>query len=288
VNEAAQRPPGGQTVLGIPVELVKAAGAGLGLLGFVVLVGGGITWARFDAVGLPADQAVYAIPKFELVTIGAVALAGFTVLALIVSALLYLIDSRDSGHARVRAALVAIAGIEVLAVWLLDARGSNLVAAAVAAVALGSLSALAVEASDGSFLAIGLPTLAAIALFCCVGAFLVNREDPQVQPVAVLLKSGRTVEGIYVARNDDRILLGRIAFECDERKGDPQHPCRRDEKTHIVHSEGRMVEIPRDQVSNFAVGPHQSIADALPRLIPLGVELELDLGRPRPAQTSSP
>ena len=53
------------------VKLVSAVAAGVGVLGFVTLVGGAILHAQLSAAGLPSDQAVSAIPRSTLLVVGA-------------------------------------------------------------------------------------------------------------------------------------------------------------------------------------------------------------------------
>lgn len=53
------------------LPILSFIGTGIGLIGFVIFFGGFITWTRFDAAGLPADQAVARIPRTDLIVTGA-------------------------------------------------------------------------------------------------------------------------------------------------------------------------------------------------------------------------
>jgi hypothetical protein len=53
------------------LPVLSFIGTGIGLIGFVIFFGGFITWTRFDAAGLPADQAVARIPRTDLIVTGA-------------------------------------------------------------------------------------------------------------------------------------------------------------------------------------------------------------------------
>jgi hypothetical protein len=75
------------------VNVVSAIGSGLGILGFVTLCGGAITWLRFELAGLPPEDAVAIVPKENLVSYGAAALVPAALAALGFVALLYLADS---------------------------------------------------------------------------------------------------------------------------------------------------------------------------------------------------
>lgn len=70
------------------------------VVGFVAAAGGAIVWTRFEAAELPADQALAAMPRGELVATGAVALAAFGVLGMVAVAGVYLIDHGRSGPIR--------------------------------------------------------------------------------------------------------------------------------------------------------------------------------------------
>lgn len=81
-----QEPPPGQqgvwaTLRGLVPNLLTTVLATVGVVGFVAVVGGAITWNRFNAVELPADQAVAALPESQLVAIGIAALVFFLLLA---------------------------------------------------------------------------------------------------------------------------------------------------------------------------------------------------------------
>ncbi len=57
---------------------------GVGVVGFVTVVGGAVLWIRFNAVAIPADKAVSAIPSGELVAVGLATLLPYIGLALVV------------------------------------------------------------------------------------------------------------------------------------------------------------------------------------------------------------
>lgn len=55
----------------IVLPLLSFVGTGIGVIGFVIFFGGFIVWSRFDAAGLPANEAVARVPRNELVATGA-------------------------------------------------------------------------------------------------------------------------------------------------------------------------------------------------------------------------
>jgi hypothetical protein len=75
------------------VKVIGAFFTTAGFLTFVAVTGGAITWVRFWAAQLPADQALQVVPRDDLIIVGAVALGLFTVLGVIAVAGVYAIDS---------------------------------------------------------------------------------------------------------------------------------------------------------------------------------------------------
>jgi hypothetical protein len=53
------------------MPVLTVIGTGIGVLGFVIFFGGFIAWTRFDAAGLPANEAVAQIPRNDLIVTGA-------------------------------------------------------------------------------------------------------------------------------------------------------------------------------------------------------------------------
>jgi Flp pilus assembly protein TadB len=72
-SPAPNEPPtgAGSTFWNVILPILGFIGTGVGVLGFVIFFGGFIIWARFDATGLPADQAVAQVPRNDLVVTGA-------------------------------------------------------------------------------------------------------------------------------------------------------------------------------------------------------------------------
>ncbi|HET6997885.1 MAG TPA: hypothetical protein VFI03_04785 [Solirubrobacterales bacterium] len=63
------------------LPVLTVIGTGIGAIGFVIFFGGFVVWARFDAIGLPANEAVAQVPRGDLVTTG----ASFLVPALLIA-----------------------------------------------------------------------------------------------------------------------------------------------------------------------------------------------------------
>lgn len=80
--DASQRPAAGapdSPFWSLMLPVLGVIGTGIGVIGFVIFFGGFIVWTRFDAAGLPADEAVAQIPRNDLIVTG----AGFLVPALL-------------------------------------------------------------------------------------------------------------------------------------------------------------------------------------------------------------
>jgi len=58
-------------LLAVLLPVLTAIGTGIGAIGFVIFFGGFIVWTRFDAAGLPANEAVAQVPRNDLVVTGA-------------------------------------------------------------------------------------------------------------------------------------------------------------------------------------------------------------------------
>lgn len=104
----------------LPSLLTALVGA-VGVVGFVAVVGGAITWNRFNSVELPADQAVAALPKAELVAIGVAALVVFLLLGAGAVVLVAQIENRGAGQRR-WALLTLVALGMTYAIWLVPSR----------------------------------------------------------------------------------------------------------------------------------------------------------------------
>jgi ABC-type multidrug transport system fused ATPase/permease subunit len=120
-NKGGSTPAPSEGLLGRLSELawkaLPAIGSAIGFVGFVAIVGGAVEWIRFDAANLPATQAVLAVPKQELVVIGALALGVFVLGAMLAVLVVYLIDSDGNATPRTARGLIAV-GVAEMAVTL--------------------------------------------------------------------------------------------------------------------------------------------------------------------------
>lgn len=95
-------------------QALPAIGGAIGFAGFVAIIGAAIEWVRFDTARLPATQALLAVPRPELVIIGALALGVFVVGAVLAVLAVYLIDSHGNATPGTARGLVAVGVIEML------------------------------------------------------------------------------------------------------------------------------------------------------------------------------
>jgi ABC-type multidrug transport system fused ATPase/permease subunit len=95
-------------------QALPAIASAISFVGFVALVGAAIVWVRFDAAHLPATQAMLALPRQELVAIGALALGTFVIGAVVAVLLVYLLDSKGDATEYTARGLVAVAVAEML------------------------------------------------------------------------------------------------------------------------------------------------------------------------------
>ncbi len=96
----------------IPVFLTGAS-----LIGFVAFAGAVIVWTRFDAIGVPPEQVVKAVPRSELVATGSSLLLLFGFFGVLAVLATYLVDRggrATPGMSRVLLLVVAIEGLIAL------------------------------------------------------------------------------------------------------------------------------------------------------------------------------
>jgi hypothetical protein len=70
-SKGAAEPDQQSTLVTVLLPVLTVIGTGIGAIGFVIFFGGFIVWARFKAIGLPANEAVAQVPRNDLVVTGA-------------------------------------------------------------------------------------------------------------------------------------------------------------------------------------------------------------------------
>ncbi len=194
--------------------VLEFAGAAAGLAVFIAFVGGVLLWARFNALGLPADEAVAVLPRQILVTVGAGAIAPailFGAFAAFAIGLLAPLDS--SGQPRYH--LAWILRILVLAEILILLGPSDLdvvpyVVVGSAVALIGALAVWGAATRLEGYRVVGWTLFAAIAIAGAVNSYIRTEGTPKMEPAAALLEGGEGVAGFYVGQTSDRVYLAPL------------------------------------------------------------------------------
>lgn len=249
--EEKEEDPKGLT--GIVVKTLAAVGAGIGVVGAVTVVGAGVFWVRFDAIGLPATQAVSVIPKAELLVQGAQEMTIFLLVGLAVALVVALCDPKGIITRGTVAALVLFVAVTAFYV----ATKHLELGLALGMISLAILLALACVAiafnTDQRQMPLLVSVFVASLIFSASCALLIVHDQRHAQAIAVRFgveeiptadgkgtkREEKGLKGIYVAVTDDTIYFARL----DE---DPQ-------------SEGAdetgLYEVPRVATTTYAIGP---------------------------------
>lgn len=266
---------------GILIKAAGAVGVGIGVIGFIVLVGGAYLWQRFSSAGLPADEAVADLSHSQLLVVGIRELAPWVGIVLVELALLYLLEQRVqggyglAGHLersgtrtakqgtpewrgyifRVRVGMVVLAIVVAVSWnWFLGQRstpGSFLLAAAVA-VGLGAAVLLYAGGDrDLSFTRFALAAVAATAAFALYSAASRVAEAPFVRPVALVV-DGKPLGGIYVSASSGQVFVGEV---CVTRPGSEDGNS----------GTASLIDVPRNNVSIMLIGDNGALRYTIQR-----------------------
>lgn len=261
---------------------LEFAGAAAGLTVFVAFVGGAILWVRFNALGLPADQALALLPRSILVTIGAGALAPALIAGAAVAFGISLLKPLDgAGQPRCHFAFLLrlFVLLEVfLLVWVyeIDLLPWTLVLT-VTAIAGASAVWGAAKRMNG-YRPAAWTFLAVFALVGAANSFVRTDSTPKIEPAAVLLeKPDEGLAGFYIGQTSDRVYLAPLTDGANAALG-------RDLDS--------MLELPRERVLALSVAPPSTVgvdAGGRAEAERLLRELELDQeAAMRPARATTP
>lgn len=261
------------------VKVAAAAAAGVGVLGFVTLIGGAYYWLRFSSAGLPADEAVGDLSRSQLLVVGVRELFPFLLIAAIEVAVVYMLElavrgrltpgplrrlanyaakaeTPDARRLAFRARAGAVLAGAVLAVITDLALGDRNTAQSIllTAVVAGGLALIVIAyaaSSDLSYTRFVLALLTATAVFALFSASSRVSEAPFVRPVALVL-NGKPLAGIYITASSDQVYLGEV---CTDRPGSEVGDSR----------SGSLLEVPRADVSLILVGDNAGLELAIER-----------------------
>jgi hypothetical protein len=264
--------------------VLAAIATGIGVLGFVAFVGGAVEYARLNAAGLPAEQALAVVPKANLVVVGAETLVPALVAAVAFVLLLVVwviyaerkgtrhptdlrVLPKESGEGRTkqtpfkRAVTVVglMAVVEVLAFGIgFGGRGpwEFIILFILGPATLAVMYHITLARRELVWLLASAFLL--MSTFLSGIAYARATDDKDVRPAAVVRSNDKAIVGFMIAQTPDRIYLGRLDLN---REG------------HIRSNRSRILVLRDDQITDISVGPPMNADDALARAKQLADEL---------------
>jgi hypothetical protein len=240
------------------VRAVLGVATSVGVLAFVTLVGGAISYAQAAALGLPADQIVAAMPQSTLLVLGArFMIPVLLIIGVLLTAVRVVERSVDDNSNRARCVATAVLGFVGVLFLLVDVTrvdGSGLEYAAplcVLAILLGVVYFIGIRDHPG-FGTYAIVTATATSVFAAAFAIVLASSAPAVRAVGIDRKEGPPVTGLYAASNSDEVLVGQACAT-----GAVSH---RGSKLS-----GVLIRVPRDDISAVFLTTNGSLKDALAR-----------------------
>jgi hypothetical protein len=233
------------------VKVLGAVATGIGVTGAVVVVGASIFWARFDAIGIPAIQAVTDIPRTELLVQGAQEMVFFVLVGLGAALLIAIADPKGDityGSLFVLAGLVLGGAIFAICTttlswgWVLGLIGLALLLA-LATIGIGFTT-------EQRLLPLLVSVFVASFVFSASCAFLIVETQKFAQAIAIHFGpnkegkygKGEGIIGIYVTATEKTLFYARADLnEADDDAG--------------------LYEVPRTDTTTYAIGPPEQIQD---------------------------
>ncbi|HEU5251848.1 MAG TPA: hypothetical protein VFU16_00800 [Solirubrobacterales bacterium] len=265
--------------------ILGAIATGIGILGLVTFVGGAISWARFEATGLPKEQALSVVPTQDLVVTGGRTLV-FAVLWGLLACALYAIGSALAGtRTRRIPSSQALEEVErrgdiIRGIFL---AGTLIVAAVIAFlitletpsllefgvfIFLGGLLALltfVVGKQTARFPFLAATIFLALSIFLGGIAYARALSSPELRGAAIVRKNQKAIIGFFVAENGSKVFLARLDSKSLE-------------EDEIDKSSARLIGIDEEEISSIEVGSPSSPSEALEQARFLAGELcELEI-----------
>ena len=265
----------------IGLNALAAVGTGIGVLGFVTLVGAAVLYAQMSAVGLPSGEIVGRIPQSTMLVVGArllVPLLAGLLLALVVFRVL---ETGIEEHAkrrpneadvatycrrqikRLRGAGCALLFAIGLAFAVIDIGKANGSARLYVAAVIVPLVLVAVTYTVGVRTSPGVEGVPSFGVFAAVvtivaSSFLVVLGTtlaslaPAVRGVAVLRNDGSVVAGIYGTSSSSDVFVGEV---CQARRG----------ALRGTKRSGAVIVVPRSDIRTIFISTTGSLPGVLSR-----------------------
>jgi hypothetical protein len=246
------------------VTLLAAVGGSIGVLGFVTFIGAAVWFARFRGVGLSATFAVPHLSRGELLATGAdqmlgPAIATMFVLSVAVAVLVVfrLAKAPRRSWAIAQGVLLA-AGFIFGAIYYFPHKAGDPFAMSVRLFFAGAVLALIIGiglatwlglrayqesplATSGAFWGYLASIAAGVLVYGAFETYARNLHEPEVRPVAVLVKGDSVgVSGVYAGEDGDRVYLGIIGVPLTGATG--------------KRSAARILPIDRAAITDWSVG----------------------------------
>jgi hypothetical protein len=198
-------------------KLGAAVVATLGLTGIVSLIGAAVLYERFEQAGLPATQALAAVPDEQLTIEGAAGLIAVLLIASVVVMVLFSLDrtGQITRATAITLALMWLGGV----IWVICGTNINgktvlLLAALGAVLALASIGVGRV--TGALFVPFAAAVFVSTVVFGGTVNFAIAAEQKFIQPAAVLREEGCGLRGFYVADTDEHVYLAVLRRERGE------------------------------------------------------------------------
>ena len=234
-----------QIVISVVSTIIVAVAGAITLTGFVSLVGGAVFWTRFEAVGIPYDQAVAVVDPKQSIVIGASTILVFLITAIFAVLFLYALDSSGwvSQATLLGLGLLVVAGaVYVVSVQELGVK--DWCGLVIGAILLAGICLAVADQTERRFIPFGAAVFVAVLVWGGVLGFLNAQALKQVQAAAVFGgKDVRAARGFYVTATDDKIYLARPFPKRVAHQGDSHF----DDKG--------LFEIERTDATRLAIGP---------------------------------
>jgi hypothetical protein len=242
---------------------IELLGAAAGVVVFVTFIGGAMLWARFNELGLPAEQSVAILPRSLLIAVGAQALAVPIGVGIVVAFLPYLfsvLQPKEGQHPWLYLGLllgvlfvceliVVVLALGIDLIW----EGLIVLSISLAAAAVVFLTAV----RGAAYRSLGWAIFASCLVVGGALSFTRTEANPKLEPAALVLsKQSEGVAGFYIGQSSDRVYLAPLTTGA---------------RAALSEDVSQILEIPRDEVVRLAIekpvslgsegpGRHQALA----------------------------